>query len=289
MKYKAIDFDGNPVKDDEGNVLRMEYEEALEAAKPMGTVALITEQDFFDDEEPGTEPEEIISLSPYQQEYFTVLAMATHHVNVKYPRLKGKKRDARVALAALTELETRRRNNKSMSLTVLTKVKTEGLHKVLGYQTIRAYMEAAGMDCYGGYYYQIAQVAENVVPAMISAGEDPADYIGPGGKTSKLLAAAPSLNEAATARDYARIRELLKTIDEQPTVRAVREEFAPRRELIGRGMDFKLEHGTYALVMVFNRKEDVAWAKQRMERRIEWDLIGDGSLNKSGARLDIQV
>jgi len=287
MKYKITDFDGEVITGKDGTpVLFDDYDKAKKKAG-MGVVVPVDESQL--EETVELEEGDLDELTPHQVTYIEVIAKATNHVAKRNKRLGKNKRDGHIFHTALKEIEIRRVSLRGVALQIVQQVAERNLHRSIGYGTMGEFLQAAGWDVSQGHAFQLARLGDTIFPAMTGMGHDTAQYVDAGIGT-KLLAAVPALGKAVDGKDPDRVDEILSDVTSMNGRDAVRAKYNRKdpNNIRGHGGGYTVDEDTCVLAVVFNSREDLTWAKQRLGAGVEWDVTGSAGQAKGGLRVFLQ-
>ena len=231
MKYVTYDFEGDLVCKDSKPVVHDTYDEADEA-KGMGVVAPYEDTDVAVFEEP------IPEVYSRTQDYFVRLRAIAESQVPDTIKEGTDQHDACVAFNIVREIEAEKGSIKAIQLGVLITVAKKELHLTHpptddypnGFNSIRDFMKAAGMNPKGGHFYEMAQFASEVVPYLEAKNVDYDPNVD-STQVAKTLEAVPTMRAMVRSREKkGEFTEILERLLGMSGKRAVTAEFRTRRD-----------------------------------------------------------
>ena len=237
MKYVTYDFEGELVCKDGKPVLHDTYEEANEA-KGMGVVAEYEAEYTEEDTAVAVFEEPLPEVYTRTQSYFNrLLDLAEAQVpdTIKVDTAQHK---ACVAFNIVREIEAEKESTKAIQLGVLIEVAELGLYLAHpptddypnGFNNIRDFMKAAGMNPKGGHFYEMAQFASEVVPYLEAKNID-YDLNVDSTQVAKTLEAVPAMRRMIRSKERKNeFTKILKELLDMPGKRAATARYRTRRD-----------------------------------------------------------
>ncbi len=239
MKYAYViyDFEGELVTESDGTPkIYTDYNKA-EADKGMGTVADWDPRDIVPFEEPLPE------VYSRTQDYFIRLRAIAESQVPDIVTEGTDQHDACVAFNIVREIEAEKGSIKAIQLGVLITVAKKELHLVHpptddypnGFNSIRDFMKAAGMNPKGGHFYEMAQFASEVVPYLEAKNVDYDPNVD-STQVAKTLEAVPTMRAMIRSKEKKiEFTEILERLLGMSGKRAVTAEFRTRRDRVRYG------------------------------------------------------
>lgn len=231
-------------------------------------------------------PEE--ELTDLERTYAELLAVATKTVKVRDPIAEhGTERyRSQICIHVLAQTEHKKKSIRTIQAMTVAEVARDRLHLFYPHKTlntIRDFLELAGLNKEHGYFYELAPFGEITVPYLEAHNIDYMDNLAPAHweKTREALSAIKNrIQDGASPEE---IEDILADVRRATTSKAVRVKYRERRDPKGRGAVHK--RNGHSLMVLDIDEDHVRGIIQTLAGKIEWELESYVQETKAGTSI----